>query len=67
MEKGNRLIAIEIKCSTSPQLEKGFWNAQKFLNPTKSFVIALVDSTFPGKNGVTITNLNDFLKIEKNL
>ena len=63
LKRKNKLIAIEIKASTAPTLEKGFWNTHKFLNPDKSFVIALVESTFPGPNGVVITNLNDFLKI----
>ena len=63
LEKGNKLVAIEIKCSTSPELEKGFWNAHKFLKPDKSFVIALVDSTFPGPHPTVVTHLNDFLNV----
>ena len=66
MEKGSRLIAVEIKCSTSPKLEKGFWNAHKFLKPHKSFVVAWVDSTYPGKDGIVMTNLDGFLKFMNN-
>ena len=62
LEKGRRLIAVEIKASTSPKPGKGFWNAIEFLKPTQSFVIALVKEPFPGPKGVTITNLEYFLK-----
>ena len=62
LEKGRQLIAVEIKSSTSPKLEKGFWNAVEFLKPKKSFVIALVKESFSGPKGVTITNLKHFLK-----
>ncbi len=62
LEKGRRLIAVGIKASTSPKPGKGFWNAIEFLKPTQSFVIALVKEPFPGPKGVTITNLEYFLK-----
>ena len=60
--KGMKKIAIEIKSSTAPKLEKGFWNSVKFLKPDEMWVIAQVDSTYPGKDGVKITNLESFLK-----
>lgn len=62
LEKGDRCIAIEIKSSTAPTLEKGFWNSIKFLNPTELWVIAQVDYSYPGPRGVMITNLEGFLK-----
>ena len=62
LEKGRQLIAIEIKASTSPKPGKGFWNAIEFLKPKKSFLISLVKEPFPGPKGVTITNLEYFLK-----
>lgn len=62
LEKGLRKIVIEIKSSTSPKLEKGFWNSTKFLKPDEMWVIAQVDSTYPGPQGVKITNLELFLK-----
>lgn len=62
LEKGLRKIVIEIKSSTSPKLEKGFWNSTKFLKPDEMWLIAQVDSTYPGPQGVKITNLELFLK-----
>ena len=62
LEKGKQLIAVEIKASTSPKPGKGFWNAIEFLKPKKLFIIALVKEPFPGPKGVTITNLEHFLK-----
>lgn len=62
LEKGMRKIVIEIKSSTSPKLEKGFWNSVKFLKPDEMWVIAQVDSSYPGPEGVRITNLELFLK-----
>lgn len=62
LEKGKKLIAIEIKASTTPKLEKGFWNTCGFLKPDKSFVVSLVEKPFPGPQGTIITNLSDFLE-----
>lgn len=60
--KGMRKIVIEIKASTTPKVGKGFWNAVKFLKPDEMWIIAQVDSSYPGKDGLKITNLDLFLK-----
>lgn len=60
--RGLRKIAIEIKASTAPRIGKSFWNSVKFLKPEEMWVIAQVDSTYPGKDGLKITNLDLFLK-----
>ena len=57
LEKGVKKIVIEIKSSTSPKLEK-----VKFLKPDEMWVVAQVDSLYPGPNGVKITNLESFLR-----
>lgn len=62
LEKGQRRIAVEIELSSAPIPGKGFWNAIKFLKPTESWIIGHVDSTYPGPEGVVITNLEGFLK-----
>ena len=62
MKKGRKIIAIEIKASTSPKLEKGFFIASKDIKATKKYLIAPVDTTYPVKD-VTITNLSGFFKI----
>lgn len=62
LEKGLKKIAIEIKSSTAPKIEKGFWNSVKFLKPDEMWCIAQVDAKYPGGDGLWITNLELFLK-----
>ncbi len=62
LEKGMKKIAVEIKSSTSPKLEKGFWNSVKFLKPDEMWVIAQIDSAYVGPGGVNVTNLELFLE-----
>lgn len=62
LEKGLKKIAIEIKSSTAPKIEKGFWNSMKFLKPDEMWCIAQVDTKYPGGDGLWITNLELFLK-----
>ncbi len=62
LEKGGQKVAIEIKLSTSPKLEKGFWNAIKFLRPDQSWVIAQVDSPYSFKQNVQVADLDHFLR-----
>ena len=61
MKKGKKIIAIEIKASTSPKLEKGFFIACKDIKATKKYLIAPVDTGYPIKD-VMVTNLFDFFK-----
>ena len=62
MKKGRKIVAIEIKASTSPKLEKGFFIASKDIKATKKYLIAPVDATYPIKD-VMLTNLSEFFKI----
>jgi uncharacterized protein len=59
--KGLEMIAIEVKSSTAPTLSAGFWNAVKYLNPSKKIVISQVNTPYPDKDKLLITNLDDFL------
>jgi predicted AAA+ superfamily ATPase len=62
LEKGSRRVAIEIKASTAPSLEKGFWNAQQFLKPQETYVIANVEDHYPGPQGILISSPEHFLQ-----
>ena len=42
LERKGQLVAIEVKASTAPQIEKGFWNACRSIKPQRSFVVSLV-------------------------
>lgn len=57
LEKGNRIIAIEIKSSSTPVLTQGFFEAQKVICPTKSLVIAPIVEPYPLKQGIWVYNL----------
>ncbi len=60
LEKGGRpFIAIEIKASTTPKLARGFHTSCDDLDIEHRFVVALVDSPFPIKNGVEVIGLDD--------
>ncbi len=65
--KGDEMLAFEIKSSTSPQVDQGLWRAMAELNPTKTFIIAQVDSTYPYKNGIPVTNLANIENILKSM
>ena len=62
MSKGNRVVAIEIKTSKSPKLQRGFWNAVEDIQATEKYVIAPVESPYPISCGAQVTNLASFLK-----
>jgi predicted AAA+ superfamily ATPase len=65
--KGSEKIAFEIKSSTSPKLEQGFWKSKEILMPTESYIIANVDEAYPYKNGVWVYNLEEFTKKRLNI
>ena len=63
--KANRVVAIEIKSSSTPKLTKGFWYALDDINATEAYIIAPVRMPYPIKNNVMVYPLEDFL--EKNI
>ena len=62
MTKGRKTIAVEIKASTSPKLEKGFFVAAKDIGAVRKYLIAPIDKPYPIKD-VMVTNLSHFLKL----
>lgn len=63
LEKGDRKIAIECKASTNPQLQKGFWNAMRDLQPEQAFVVTPLNDSFKTHENVTVCGLHQFLHI----
>ena len=61
LTKANRIIAIEIKASSNPELSRGFWLALEDINATEAYVIAPVRMPFPMKNNIMAYPLEDFL------
>ena len=62
LTKGNKILAVECKASTAPQLTKGFWKALEDVQAEQAFVIAPVPNAYPIKENVTVCGIADFLK-----
>ena len=62
LTKGNKILAVECKASTAPQLTKGFWKAFDDVQAEQAFVIAPVPNAYPIKENVTVCGIADFLK-----
>lgn len=57
-----RIIAIEIKRSSAPKLEPGFYEACKDINPTHRYLVYDGEETFPMNNETYAISLNELLK-----
>jgi len=64
LQKGNQKIAIEIKSSQAPSLNKGFFEALKVIKPQRVLVVAPVDKPYPLKADVWVYNLESLLDLE---
>lgn len=53
----SRIMAIEIKRSSAPKIERGFYEACKDINPTHSYVVYDGVSQFPLKEGIQAIGL----------
>jgi len=63
--KGTEKLAFEIKASTVPEVEDEFWKVLKDLKPTKTFIIANVDSKFTIKDDIEVVNLEYMISYVK--
>ena len=62
IERGTRMIAVECKASSAPQVTKGFWSAIETIKPDKIYIVSPVSASYPFKNDVEVCGLSDFLK-----
>lgn len=62
LTKANKVIAIEIKASATPQLTKGFYTSIEDIKATETYIIAPVKIPYPLKNNVMVYNLERFLQ-----
>jgi|WetSurMetagenome_2_1015567.scaffolds.fasta_scaffold35099_2 uncharacterized protein len=60
--KGRRLIAVECKSSSAPEVTKGFWTALKDLGAKEAWIIAPVKESYPIEKRVQVARLEDFLE-----
>ncbi|HIP36142.1 MAG TPA: ATP-binding protein [Crocinitomix sp.] len=65
LTKGTKVIAIEIKTSTTPNVTKGFWIALSDIKATESYIIAPVKMPYLYKNDTYVYPIEEFL--EKNV
>jgi len=63
MSKGNERVAIEIKASKAPKVQRGFWSACDDIQATKKLIIALVDDTFDIQNQAIVTNIEGAIEM----
>jgi uncharacterized protein len=58
-DRKNRPIAIEIKYSASPKVEKGYWIAYEDLSCKKGFIVYPGDDSYPIRKNVFVLPLKD--------
>lgn len=63
LEYGRKLIAIEVKASSSPTVSRGFWLALEDIKPQATFIVAPVASSYPLTKDVQIVNIESILKV----
>ena len=61
LTKATKVIAIEIKTSTTPKVSRGFWVALEDIKATESYVIAPVKMPYLLKNSTMVYPLETFL------
>ena len=61
LRRGRRVIALELKSSTTPRVTKGFWNALEDISPDDALVVAPVKESYPIKHDVRVTPLHDII------
>ena len=61
LRRGRRVMALELKSSTTPRVTKGFWNALEDISPDDTYVVAPVKESYPIKHGVMVTPLHDII------
>lgn len=57
VERGDRIVAIECKASTSPRLERGFWQAKRDLDIREAYVVAPIFDSYPIEEGVLVAGV----------
>ena len=63
VDKKNRLIAVEIKYSSSPRAERGFWNALEDLSCRKAFIVYPGAETYPSGKNTLILSVKELTRI----
>ena len=62
LTKGNKIVAIECKASSTPQLTKGFWKSIEDIKPNKTFIVTPGNETYKIAKEVTVCDISEILK-----
>lgn len=65
LEKGNRLVAIEIIASSAPELKRSFFSALSDLKTDLALVVAPVDAPYPYNSEVQVVPLDRVVPLIK--
>lgn len=67
LEYADKLVAIECKASTAPNLSDGFWRAIDTLQPQQTYVVCPIEESYAIKENVEIVGLLQLLeKLQNN-
>jgi len=61
-EKRLQRIAVECKVSSAPHIRRGFWNALHDLEIKEAWIIASVKESYPIKEKIFVSSLEEFLR-----
>jgi len=63
LQKGSSTIAFEVKASSTPAVQRGFWNAVEDVQPDDVCVIGPVEEAYPLADGVMVRPLREALRM----
>ncbi len=67
LQKGSKTIAFEVKASSTPTVQRGFWNAIEDIQPDEVCVIGPVEEAYPLAGGVMVRPLREALEMLQEL
>lgn len=73
LTKQENIYAVECKANSAPMITRGFWNAVEDIKPTKTFIAAPIETSYPldSKGNVRVGNplhiLNEILNTESKI
>lgn len=62
VQKNGKLVAIECKASTAPQLTQGFWKTLDIIKPDRTYVVAPIERRYEMHDNINVVNLGDLLQ-----
>ena len=62
LEQGAKRIVIEIKASSAPKVERGFWNVLDDIQPDHAFVVSPVERRYFLKRDVEVVSLEEIIE-----